>query len=974
VYRFSMTVFTRTGLKVLVSLFLLLLVIGFALTVTVKSERFRNWLQAELSQKSGYAIHFADLALKLPSSVVIGSVEISKPGELHLKAHQFTVTLIPFDVVTKTVHRLDIEKPILQLDLQALMKSSATSSNPLVLRHLNVRGGTIVIKKGNDIVIELPNLNLAAANLDLREKSGIGLRADIPALDAEAELQFKGQMRQLESDLIIRAKEKRGRFSSQAANPANEKSVRLHAKLSAPENQQASLAWESKFHDFAVGDSRITGAVKGQMEVDAKFTEANFEGRADIEGFPNTLMGAFGQLPSTTAVASFTGAYSIQYNTLMLKSLQLTSPIARGTGTAEVAFHSQPIVSKGQLELRDIPLDALKTLLPSPANQWLYNGHGELDVALSGLSNIFEITGVARSHNGQARSDAFALQKLSFTAPFEWGNRGFHVQEARLQATKLAYNQKGGWQAGVDQAILDGSLDYKIGEPLRLSARLDAKGAKFASADSSRVGENFSLNGPVALKFNPDRKSIAINGKFANDSGELLWGKFFADMKALKPVLDLDGDFSPDTDTLELRRAQLHFASIGGWSASGTIGRLSQTPQFHLQLRSSDFSPGGFYDFFLLETYKRQYPALERVALGGRMAFNLQLDGGLDTLTAAGELSLKAGELRAKSNNWQLGPIALDLPFKISLADGKPNSAGAPRAGTLAIAGGRIAKQTLPPIGTTLSLSDNSLRFLQPLRIGIFGGEIAVTGLAWPDVIHYPKRLSFSGELKRVRLADMTEALQWPHFDGTITGSIPEVQSTEDLLHTRGEIQAELFGGHVRIGKLEIEEPFSSLASIKLAAQLESIQREQLSKTFAFGSISGVLQGSIDDLVVTDGQPSQMRADLHSVERSGVDQRISLEALNKITVLSSGQEAGALYGGLAGFFDSFRYSKLGFKATLKNDRLTLRGVESEGDKEYLVVGSWLPPTVNVVSHTQNIAFSELLRRLERIKSDKPEVK
>lgn len=969
-----MTVFARTGLKVLAFLLLLLLVIGFALTVTFKSDRFRNWLQAELSQKSGYAIHFADLALKLPSRVVIGSVEISKSNELHLKAHQLTVTLIPFDLVTKTIHRLDIEKPILQLDLQALMKSSATPSNPLVLRHLNVRSGTIVIKKGDDIVIELPNLNLAAANLDLREKSGIGLRADIPGLDAEAELQLKGQMRQLESDLIIRAKEKRDRFSSQAANRANEKSVRLHAKLSAPENQQASLIWESKFHDFAVGDSRITGAVKGQMEVDAKFTEATFKGRADIEGFPNTLMAAFGQLPSTTAVANFTGAYSIQHNTLMLKSLQLTSPIARGTGTAEVAFHTQPIVSKGQLELRDIPLDALKTLLPAPANQWLYNGHGELDVALGGLSNVFEITGIARSRNGQARSDAFTLQKFSFAAPFQWSNRGFHVQEAKLQATKLAYNQKGGWQAGVDQAILDGSLDYKIGEPLNLSAKLDAKGAKFASADSSRVGENFSLNGPVALKFNPDRKSITINGKFANDSGELLWGKVFADMKALKPVLDLDGDFSPDADTLELRRAQLHFASIGGWSASGMIARLSQTPQFHLQLRSSDFSPGGFYDFFLLETYKRQYPALERVALGGRMAFNFQLDGGLDTLTAVGEFSLKAGELRAKSNHWQLGPIALDLPIKISLADGKPNSAGAPRAGTLSIAGGRIAKQTLAPIETTLSLSDNGLRFLQPLRVGIFGGEIAVTDLAWPDIIHHPKQLSFSAEVKHLGLEDLTEAFGWPPFVGTVTGSIPEVQSTEDLLRTRGEIQAELFGGHGRISKLEIEGPFSSLASIKLTAALESIQLEQLSKTFAFGSISGVLQGTIDDLVLTDGQPSQLRADLHSVERSGIDQRISVEALNQITVLSSGQEAGALYSGLAGFFDSFRYSKLGFKATLKNDRLTLRGVESEGDKEYLVVGSWLPPTVNVVSHTQSIAFSELLRRLERIKSDKPEVK
>jgi hypothetical protein len=41
-------------------------------------------------------------------------------------------------------------------------------------------------------------------------------------------------------------------------------------------------------------------------------------------------------------------------------------------------------------------------------------------------------------------------------------------------------------------------------------------------------------------------------------------------------------------------------------------------------------------------------------------------------------------------------------------------------------------------------------------------------------------------------------------------------------------------------------------------------------------------------------------------------------------------------------------------------------VESREGQEYLVVGTLIPPTVNVISHTQEIAFSELLRRLERI--------
>ena len=82
-----------------------------------------------------------------------------------------------------------------------------------------------------------------------------------------------------------------------------------------------------------------------------------------------------------------------------------------------------------------------------------------------------------------------------------------------------------------------------------------------------------------------------------------------------------------------------------------------------------------------------------------------------------------------------------------------------------------------------------------------------------------------------------------------------------------------------------------------------------------------------------------------------------------------------MYGGLASFFDSFRYSKLGLKAVLKNDKLSLRGIESRGSQEFLVVGSILPPTVNIISHTQQISFGELLRRLEQIKkSDKAQIK
>ena len=248
----------------------------------------------------------------------------------------------------------------------------------------------------------------------------------------------------------------------------------------------------------------------------------------------------------------------------------------------------------------------------------------------------------------------------------------------------------------------------------------------------------------------------------------------------------------------------------------------------------------------------------------------------------------------------------------------------------------------------------------------IYGGSLEISQVFWKDLIDAPQAVSLSLDAKNLQLLKLTETLGWYRFGGTLSGSIPKIEWSGESLRSQGQIQVDVFGGRMQIGQLEIENPFSSVPAIKLDARFQDIQLEQASETFAFGRISGILEGTVSDLIVANKQPSQFRADLHSVEKRGFSQHISVESLNKITVLSSGNDAGALYGGIAGFFDNFRYSKLGFRATLKNDKLTLRGVESRDGQEYLVVGNLIPPAVNVISHTQEIAFSELLSRLERI--------
>jgi hypothetical protein len=749
--------------------------------------------------------------------------------------------------------------------------------------------------------------------------------------------------------------------------------MRLHAKLQAPEDQRADVTIDGQFKNLVAGERLFSGNLNARAAIDDQWTEASLTGRTVLRNFRDSIGPVAAKLPEGDVAADFAGAYSLSKKLLTLKSIEVNSPLGKGIGQGTAIFESEPRISKAQFSWSDIPLEALRPALPSPLNQWTIQGRGRIDVDLSGPFKALEAKGIARSDAARLEIRDISLANLNFSVPFEWSNAATRIREAKLVATKFSYGAKDRWQGAVERVQISASTDFPATDSVKIGGTLETAGGKFSSPDNSKIGENLMVRGPFELTWARAKDLTTINGRLSADSGEILWGKFFTDLKTPKPALEIDADYFRVEDRLDCRRCSLKLLNVGDIDTAGSVDRITQSPDLRLEARSANFLPGGFFETFLRENLNRQYPLLNKLAVGGELAFQTQLRGSLQDLTAGGDLLLKAGEVRSRSNDWEIGPIALNLPFLIIWGKDKKSSDEQPRTGTFTVEKMRFGQTTVGRMSATLSLFNNELRFHQALHGTIFGGEIIVGNLLWPSVINNPKQISFSLDAKRLQLQALTQALGWPSFSGTLTGTIPEIQSSDTTLRTKGEIQAEIFGGRLRMSKLEIENPFSSLAAIRLDANLTNIELEQLSKTFAFGRISGILEGTVGDLIITDGQPAQFGADLHSVDRGG-EQRISVEALNKITVLSSGQSAGALYGGLAGFFDSFRYSKLGFKAILRNDRLTLRGVETRGNEEYLVVGSFLPPTVNIVSHTQTIAFSELVRRLERIRSDKPEVK
>jgi hypothetical protein len=949
-----------------------LIILGYGtLSVIFNSSRFQLWLERELSIRTGYEITFGDINFGLPVKITGAALTIAKSGHVITTAANVAITVNPLDLLYKTIQRVTIERPVMHLELEEILKAPAQASSPLRIRHLEIGDGAVVLNTADGKRVEFSSINLRATDLNLRQSSGISLNADVPRLNAKAELFLNQQNEDTKVDLVLRETSSERLVPFAGSDKVAKEMLRLEAKLTRTPNGTASLAVIGKFKDLKIGPKPLTGGLDARVVPNPDFTEATMAARFEIADFATVVTEA--SEGRGAAVATLMGSYSAIDKLFSVTALKINTPLGAALVQGSVSIGSDLVVNRGQLSINNVPWQVLKRFLPEPVNQWTYRGMAAAELTINGPWKALQVTGAITSNKLDLHGGNFSLADIALHAPIDWTASSLKLKDVSFRGQSLISGAQDRTQAGAEQVQINGSLAYTPEAPLVVNGRVQINGGRFASADGTKLGENLLLSGSVEVVSNTERHPMRVAGKLSLQRGEMLWGKLFADLAGQRPVLEFDGDYSRDKDSIRLRQARLTLASTGAIEVSGTVNQLARAPSVEIQAHSDNLSAGGFFTFFVQENFKRQYPILDKLSIGGQIAFQLHARGNWDRLITEGRMSLQGGELRRGPNEWQIGPLALTLPFQVSYPE-KSNSANRTPPGILSIRGGRFGSRSFEPITSAISLSDNTLIFHQPVRLVIFGGTVEITNLAWPDVVNDPKAMSFALDLRLLQLQELTDALGWPRFSGTLSGAIPQIRSTGDTLRSEGQVDADLFGGQLQIDQMEIENLFSTVPSLKLAARFQNIRLEQVSDTFAFGKISGILEGAVNDLVITEGQPARFQAQVETVDRPESSQWISVEALSKITILSSGQDSNVLYGGLAGLFDNFRYSKMGFRASLRNDRLTLRGIESRDGKEFLVVGTLLPPTVNIISHTQEIGFSELLRRLERITTEKPQVK
>jgi hypothetical protein len=529
---------------------------------------------------------------------------------------------------------------------------------------------------------------------------------------------------------------------------------------------------------------------------------------------------------------------------------------------------------------------------------------------------------------------------------------------------RIAIDLAIGWELPVGERRMELAGSGEI-DPNDGAARLQLTGTQMGlrSPDATRAANGIETRTEMLARRATDG-GLHLEFKLAVPAGEVLWDRFYVDLR--RHPLTVRGKVDTSATQLTLADGAVEIGGIGTVNGSGSYDVDRAQDVWRVQFKVPGLAAA--YAVGVREPLQDAYPLLGRLELNGRASGTIEQERvGEGTRRLKGVVDLDG--VTINTSDPRVAVRALDLHLPIDLSETNSGS-GAAQSGVLRMRDLDIADIAVGDLALPLRVENNQIAVAEPVRIPLMGGALEIAHLRAVDLTGAPNA-SLGLAIHDLDLAAAAQALGLPRLKGRVVGQIPALTVAARSVQSEGEIRMDVFGGSVLLRNLRVEEPFSPVPTLHLDLDIADILLAELTGTFEIGHISGVVAGGARDLEIANGEPARFDAWMETVPRSGVPQRISVTAIRQLSILG-GAGGDPISFGVLGFFDEYRYAKMGFRCRLENDRFTLEGIEKHGDAEYLVVGTTLPPRVNVISHTRVIAFSELVERLSRVLAIRPE--
>jgi hypothetical protein len=586
--------------------------------------------------------------------------------------------------------------------------------------------------------------------------------------------------------------------------------------------------------------------------------------------------------------------------------------------------------------------------MAGPGESWLGNG-----IALSG-----DVASLVMESDRLELESSFGVRGLSgrLSLTERGGERLLRISSKDQPLQSLAH-----WPGWPEQAswLREGRFDMLVtlrqpaGQPARVQAQLDVSGLGFDSPDGRYASDGLDLQ-LQADWLDASGAKAELGGRLR--SGELLLEDFYRNFS--DGALDFNAEAAWSEQELELTRLKVTDDKALDVEARLLLGLDSASSAWELEVNRLELNFPAAYQRYI-EPIAAAW-TLNGLEVTGRLLWSGDWSSGS---LVSGDLDIS--DLSVVDTRRQRFAIT-GLQARLRPGDHEFRSRLAWRGllfGRINLGAGEAAIDSEP----------GALALEEPLVLDVLGGQLELNAL---KLILPGSRADGTGEpdvllrarIKELDMGQLTDALNWPSFAGTISGEIPGVSLDDGVLGVEGEIRIQVFDGGISLQNLSLERAFGVLPGLSADMQIRNLDLEQLTQTFSFGRIAGRLDGHVKDLRMLDWKPVAFDAWLGTPADQGGSKDISRQAVNRLTTLGGGSATAALTSPVMRLFSSFSYKRLGLGCRLQNNVCQLRGLSEDEGSVLLLEGAGVPK-ITIRAFNRNIDWPQMVSNLLAVSAD-----
>ncbi len=505
-------------------------------------------------------------------------------------------------------------------------------------------------------------------------------------------------------------------------------------------------------------------------------------------------------------------------------------------------------------------------------------------------------------------------------------------------------------------ADVTGSLNMPAEGPTRVRFVADVKNVSLANDAGTIAAE--SVTGRIDLDVIQHSGETRLTMAFDSQQGEAYLEPVYANFSENAFSVRLQDFSTPDfvnVNVPQFRIRQGALLDIGGSATLRLPAGESDATDITATIELRDTS------------VESLYTNLGKIAAAGTMFDDLETAG-----TVTGSVSIVDSALR--SANLAFDEVILDDRggrFAVYALDGAVDWSAdehrSPGAGRLRWESGSVYNISVGGGSVDLQLGDNDVKLMSPLRLPVLGGALQINQLELHNFGEDRATGTLDAELEPIQLGQLTGALGWPAFSGSLSGRLPLLTLEENTISVGGTLSARAFDGTMEISGLRIEQPFGLVPRLQADLAVRNLDLQRVTEAFSFGLIQGRLSGDVRALRMMNWRPVAMDMHFYTPVNDKSQHRISQRAVENLASVGGGGAAAVLSTGFLKFFDVFAYDRIALRCVLDNGvcRMSGAGPAKAGGGYYIVKGSGIP-RIDVVGFRDAVSWQRLVQQLAAI--------